>query len=143
MNTNDLRHYASVYGGDLARWPDDLRRQVQVVLAAVPDMRVVLDEARCLDDRISAAAPVVDDDRVSRAIDRLMAERRPTPRHAVKRPRRLRFAPAWLVPAATCLCALALGLYLGMAGPFDTEAVASPDHSAVRQIFGVSDPLTL
>ena len=141
MNTNDLRYYTSVYGGDLARWPDDLRRQAQILLPAVPELHRVLDEARWLDERILATAPVVDDDRVSRAVDRVLAGRTVTTRH--KAPRRFSLATSWLVPAATCLGALVLGLFLGLADLTDNGASAQPEQTAVRVIFGVNDPLAL
>ena len=141
MNTNDLRYYTSVYGGDLARWPNDLRRQAQILLPAVPEMHRVLDEARRLDEQILATAPVVDDVRVSRAIDRVMAGRRVPARRTT--PRRFSLATSWLVPAATCLGALVLGLFLGLADPTDYGASAQPEQTAVRVIFGVNDPLAL
>jgi hypothetical protein len=51
-----FRKLADSYGGDLQRWPQDVRGEAQALLAASPQARVCLDEAQALDDAIAAAS---------------------------------------------------------------------------------------
>ncbi len=47
---------AGSFGGDLRRWPQDVRGEAQALLAVSPQARACLDEARALDDAIAAAS---------------------------------------------------------------------------------------
>jgi hypothetical protein len=127
MTLEEFRRLADAWGGDIARWPQGVRREAEA-LAQSPEAAAILDEARALDRLAALAAPHVERSRADAAahavVMRLAGER--------ERPRRLDLAALarWLLPAASFAGAAAIGLYLGFAYPVE-RPTALADARAV------------
>ncbi len=53
---------AASYGADLRRWPEDIQDEADAFLAASPEARALLEEARALDGVLSGEAEWLPDD---------------------------------------------------------------------------------
>lgn len=76
MNIDRFRHLAEARGADIARWPPAERVGAHALLAASPEARHLLDDARTLDAWLDRAMPAVSDaqaERVLAAIERRLA----------------------------------------------------------------------
>lgn len=113
MTLDDFRTLAETWGGDIARWPEPLRAQAEM-LARTDAAQVILAEAQQLDRLIAGATPDISDARVSRAIGRVATTLAVEP--ARSRPA---FAPLlhWLVPAGSFACAAIVGALLAVMNP--------------------------
>jgi hypothetical protein len=56
LRLRQFRAMADSYGGDLQRWPQEMRREAQALLNVSPQARAFLEEARALDDAIATAS---------------------------------------------------------------------------------------
>jgi hypothetical protein len=52
-----FRELADSYGGDLQRWPEEVRSEAQALLNVSPQARALFDDAQALDDVIAVASP--------------------------------------------------------------------------------------
>lgn len=59
MNVERLTQLAEAWGGDLRRWPDDVRAQAEGLVAADPAARRALDDAAAFDAVLHAAPRAV------------------------------------------------------------------------------------
>ena len=67
MTIDEFRKLADTWGGDIARWPAQLRPDAEA-LAGTPAATAALEAARRLDRSIAGAAPAIDADRINRAL---------------------------------------------------------------------------
>lgn len=121
MTITEFRRLAETYGGDVERWPDEMRDAARAI-AGTPEGRALLAAERRL-DLVLEQPPVVTrrraDDLAFAVMQRLAAEPATTPAQ------RLGGAPSgraiaaagrgwlrWLVPAASLACSLLVGVSL-------------------------------
>jgi len=118
---------AASYGADLGRWPEDMRDEADALLAASPEARMLLEEARTLDKALVGPA-VWQHGEQEAALVRLRngVEARiaggAVPEPARRPPRRLHLR--WLGMATGSGLAIAAGLAIGV---LDVPAASSPD----------------
>jgi len=130
---------ARSYGADLRRWPEGLRGEAEALLKDSLEARALFDEARALDDALSAVRAREDNRPAQRAmqdaalirlrlgvdarIAALSADRRGMPMRAESGRWRDFLRPRWLGLATSGGLAVMAGLFIGA---LDVPA-ASPD----------------
>jgi hypothetical protein len=114
MTINEFIRLAQIWGGDIARWPDDARAEAEI-LAKSAHAQAILAEARALDRGIDSLAPEISPTRVDRAIygvvNAIAMPTRPPTRSATW----LR----WLVPTTSLACAALIGVSLAVSHPVE------------------------
>lgn len=120
MTLEDFQKLAETWGGDIERWPEEVRA-VARVLAETPAGRLVLARERQLDE-FAAQRPQVSHKRARAAahavVLRLAAE---AERERVARKKWISWMPrmpAWLAPAASVACSTLLGIVLASSLPY-------------------------
>jgi hypothetical protein len=131
MTIDEFKTLAVAWGGDIARWPPQLRAAGQA-LAQTPLGMAALDEARRLDRLIATATPEISAERINRALfnvaTAIAAADRPPPRSRVAR--------WWLVPAASFACAAVVGVSLGIMHPLSSLRHSADATSVLSIILG-------
>lgn len=133
MRLEEFRRLAEAWGGDVTRWPDGVRAQAEW-LATSHEAAAILAEARAVDRMITQAAPDIAQRRVDDAIHGVVT------RLAREAPRRAS-APSWLrrfVPSAAIVCAVAMGMVIGLADLMDDEASQDDMRTVLTQLFDSS-----
>jgi hypothetical protein len=143
---------ARSYGADLRRWPEGLRAEAEALLKDSFEARALFDEARALDDALSAAQAYADNGHAQRAVQdvalirlrlgvdariaALSARGQRTPIRAEAGWWRDFLRPRWWGLATSGGLAVVAGLYIGAV---DVPA-ASPDF---MQMMLQPDPITI
>ena len=130
MTIDEFRKFAETWGGDIARWPAQLRPDAEA-LAGTPAATAVLEAARRLDRSIAGAAPAIDADRINRALlnvaTAIAAQGQAPPRSPIAR--------WWLLPAASFACAVVVGVSLGMSLPLSSLRRPAEPASVLSMLF--------
>lgn len=148
MTFDEFRRHAETFGGDLERWPEDIRADARAI-AATPEGAVALAAERVIDLAL-ARAPAVPQARAEAAAFAVMqrlAGADGSARVSGRAPSLLsrlaaRLAASlaapgplrWLVPAASLACSALIGLSLATSLPLD-----SPRSSAATVLAMVVD----
>lgn len=134
MTLKELRHYAELYGGDLARWPAPVRREALSLLDVSEEARDALAGAAALDALLDDAAPRISDRRVERVIDRV-GERIDVVTPRVRSPWFMAAAPMRFWPTASLLAAMGVAGFLTVSqGVMPAQATATHDLYDVLSI---------
>lgn len=113
MTLDEFKHSAEAWGGQLERWPKDLRAPARLLTEQSSEARRILDEARLLDDRLGLAQdwPVAEHrarEVASRVLVRIAeADRAETASWA-------QTLGEWLLPAGGFAVAAGLGIALAI-----------------------------
>lgn len=153
MTIERLEDLTSLWGADLAAWPDGPRAEAEVLLASSADARAALERMAALDQAFGAAiaAEGVSPSPVpTELISRVLADaasvsaevRRPSPPPRLERRR-----ASWLStllsdwrPVAACASAAAVGVWFGYAGPADVSGVGTAANALTSEFLS-SSPL--
>ncbi|MTJ82793.1 MAG: hypothetical protein F8N37_17535 [Telmatospirillum sp.] len=73
MTEAEFQRLSTIYGANVARWPEQVQESAERWRASHPEAGAVLREAAVLDHMLSRAAPVVDAPRVDALVDALRA----------------------------------------------------------------------
>jgi hypothetical protein len=112
MTLEEFERLAGAWGGDTARWPENVRAEAEL-LARQPEAQAILAEFRHLDLLLAEAAPSIPRARIDDAIHGVVT-RLAAPERRVRLAERL---PRWLIPATGLACAVALGVLIAVAEP--------------------------
>lgn len=136
MKLDQFRQLAGTWGGDVERWPADLRDAARGLAASEEGARILAEESSL--DHLLAVAPGIDTQRADRAslavLQRLAAAADP---RALPWFRRALRWPA-LVPAASLACSALMGVWLAGTVPYGAR---TPD--ALSVVSGVFDFSTI
>jgi hypothetical protein len=131
-NYLDITRFATLaetWGGNIERWPA-LERTAARRIAATDAGKAILAEARKVDDLIVDAMPGISEERLSRAMHAVIADLAQT---TAALPRS--WIPSWLTPAASFICAAAVGVWLGFADPVALLGNGAGTASVLTLIF--------
>lgn len=129
MTEEEFELLAAAYGGDLARWPEQVRGEAAAMARRVPRLGGLLQTECAFDERIGGEAPEVTADRagaVMAAVTRAVAREREAAAY------RLELWPA--APLAFAVCAI-LGFALGFAMS-GTLSQGGPPQDAIAFLTG-------
>lgn len=139
MTREQFEMLVDTFGGERDRWPVDIKADAEA-FAATAAGAMILAQARELDRELMAAMPEIEQARVDRAIEIVLARTRPAPDRARSPSVPLRTALLrWLLPSAGFATAALVGVSLGVMHP--TVAVNKPGD-AVEVIGMIFDSMS-
>ncbi|ABD08966.1 conserved hypothetical protein [Rhodopseudomonas palustris HaA2] len=135
MNREQFRQLAESWGGDIGRWPPDLRDAARR-LAEHDEQAAAMLRAQVAFDRLLAIPPEVDAARAGRAglsvLQRIAAAETKAETKATRAPWYQRLLwPESLVPAGSLACSALLGVWMASTLPYHPDAQALEAVSAV------------
>lgn len=131
MNREQFRQLAESWGGDIGRWPPDMRDAARR-LAGQDDQAAAMLRAQSEFDRLLAIEPEVDAARAGRAGLSVLQRIAAAETAEVREP----WVRRWLrsdslLPAGSLACSALLGVWMASAMPYHPEAQALDAVSAV------------